>query len=227
MRLITLIGPGGVGKTRLALEIARRIATEARHARGVRTAGRNSGAGVRRAGDRARRSDSADITAWTCRGALRVACADRPTLLVLDNFEQVLDAAPLVADLLSSVASLRLLATSRAPLRVRGEREYVVGPLALDVDPEAMSPADLAALSRGAAVLERVRDVQPEFRLTAANGPTVAAICRRLDALPLALELAAPWMKVLTAEDLLRRLGRTTCCPRPPPRAISPNGNRR
>ncbi len=125
---------------------------------------------------------------------------------MLDNFEQVLDAAPLVADLLTSVASLRVLVTSRAPLRVRGEREYAVGPLALDVGADATSPADLARSPAVRLFVERVRDVQPDFRLTAANGPTVTAICRRLDALPLALELAAPWIKVLTAEDLLRRL---------------------
>ena len=76
----------------------------------------------------------------------------------------------------------------------------------LEAGSEAMSPADLAALPAVRLFVERVRDVQPDFRLTSANGPTVTAICRRLDALPLALELAAPWMKVLTAEDLLRRL---------------------
>ena len=99
-----------------------------------------------------------------------------------------------------------MLATSRAPLRVRGEREYAVGPLALDLDVDATSPADLARAPAVRLFVERVRDVQPAFRLTSGNGPTVAAICRRLDALPLALELAAPWLKVLTAEDLLRRL---------------------
>jgi predicted ATPase len=127
-------------------------------------------------------------------------------LLVLDNFEHVLDMAPLVADLLISVATLRVLATSRAPLRVRGEREYAVGPLALDADVDVKSPADLARAPAMRLFVERARDVQPDFRLTASNGPTVSAICRRLDALPLALELAAPWIKVLTAEDLLRRL---------------------
>ena len=71
-----------------------------------------------------------------------------------------------------------------------------------------MSPADLARAPAVRLFVERVRDVQPDFRLTSANGPTVAAICRRLDALPLALELAAPWIKVLTVEDLLRRLTR-------------------
>ena len=100
----------------------------------------------------------------------------------------------------------RLLATSRAPLRLRGEREYPVKPLALDVGSDAVSPADLVRAPAVRLFVERVRDVQPDFRLTPANGVTVTAICQRLDALPLALELAAPWIKVLTAEGLLRRL---------------------
>ena len=147
-----------------------------------------------------------DATALDLPRRARLACDGQPTLLVLDNFEQVLDAAPLVADLLTSVAALRVLVTSRAPLRVRGEREYAVGPLALDVDNDVTSPADLARSPAIRLFVERVRDVQPDFRLTAANGPIVRGICRRLDALPLALELAAPWIKVLTVEDLLRRL---------------------
>ena len=103
---------------------------------------------------------------------------DHPTLLVLDNFEQVLDAAPLVADLLASVAALRVLVTSRAPLRVRGEREYVVGPLALDADVDEMSPADLARAPAVRLFVERVRDVQPDFRLTSSNsaGNVVATL---------------------------------------------------
>jgi predicted ATPase len=113
-----------------------------------------------------------------------------------------------VGELLTSVASLRVLVTSRAPLRLRGEREYAVGPLELRAGSETMSPADLARTPAVRLFLERVRDVQPDFRLTHRNGPAVAAICRRLDALPLALELAAPWLKVLTIEDLLRRLER-------------------
>src|SRR6185436_6744818 len=104
------------------------------------------------------------------------------------------------------VAALRVLVTSRAPLRVRGEREYAVGPLALEADVDATSPADLSRCPAVRLFVERVRDVQPGFRLTSANGPIVRAICRRLDGLPLALELAAPWIKVLTVEDLLGRL---------------------
>jgi non-specific serine/threonine protein kinase len=82
----------------------------------------------------------------------------------------------------------------------------MVGPLALNAGVDATSPADLASAPAVRLFVERVRDVQPDFRLTLATGPVVTAICGRLDALPLALELAAPWMKVLTAEDLLRRL---------------------
>jgi predicted ATPase/DNA-binding XRE family transcriptional regulator len=204
-RLITLIGPGGVGKTRLALELARAIAAEgSTHAVFVPLAAIRDPAFV--ASAIAEALGLADLTALDLPKRARVACEDDPTLLVLDNFEHVLDAAPLVADLLTSVAALRLLITSRAPLRVRGEREYAVGPLALEVASDAMSPADLARSPAVRLLLERIRDVQPDFCLTSANGPTVSAICRRLDALPLALELAAPWIKVLTAEDLLRRL---------------------
>jgi predicted ATPase len=204
-RLITLTGPGGAGKSRLALEIARAIAAEgATRVVFVPLAAIRNPAFV--ASAIAEALGLSDVSALDLPKRARVACDDHPTLLVLDNFEQVLDAAPLVADLLTSAASLRVLATSRAPLRVREGREYAVGPLALEVDSDAMSPADLARSPAIRLLLERVRDVQPDFRPTSANGPTVAAICRRLDALPLALELAARWIKVLTPESLLRRL---------------------
>jgi predicted ATPase/DNA-binding XRE family transcriptional regulator len=205
-RLITFTGPGGVGKTRLALEVAHAVAGgSATRVMFVPLAAARKPAFV--ASAIAEALGLSDVPAVDLPMRARKACADRPTLLVLDNFEQVLDAAPLVAELLSSVASLRLLVTSRAALRVRGEREYALGPLALEASSEAMSPADLARAPAVRLFLERVRDVQPDFRLTPANGPIVAAICRRLDALPLALELAARWMKVLTAEDLLDQLG--------------------
>jgi predicted ATPase/DNA-binding XRE family transcriptional regulator len=205
LRLITLIGPGGVGKTSLALELARAIAEEGSvRVRFVSLAPLRDPAFVAPA--IAEALGLSDVTALDLPKRARAACADQPTLLVLDNFEHLLDAAPLAADLLTSVLSLRLLVTSRAPLRVRGEREYVVGPLALQAASDATSPADLARVPAVRLFLERVRDVHSDFRLTPANGPTVAAICRRLDALPLALELAAPWVKVLTLDDLLHRL---------------------
>jgi predicted ATPase/DNA-binding XRE family transcriptional regulator len=204
-RLITLTGPGGVGKTRLALELARTIAAE-RTARVafVPLAATRSAAFV--ASAIAESLGLSDVTPLDLPKRARIACDAQPKLLVLDNFEQVLDAAPLVADLLTSVASLRFVVTSRAPLRVRGEREYIVGPLELQADSEEMSPSELARAPAVRLFMDRVRDVQPDFRLTVANVRTVAAICRRLDALPLALELAAPWIKVLNPENLLRRL---------------------
>jgi predicted ATPase/DNA-binding XRE family transcriptional regulator len=205
VRLVTLTGAGGAGKTRLAMEIARAIGAEgATRVVFVPMAAIRNPAFV--ALTIAEAFGLTDATAHNLPMRLRAACDGRPTLLVLDNFEQVLDAAPLVADLLASVGALRVLITSRAPLRVRGEREYAVGPLALDVNDEATSPADLARAPAVRLFVERVRDVKPDFRLTRANGPIVTAICRRLDALPLALELAAPWIKVLTIEELLRRL---------------------
>src|SRR5262249_43876537 len=144
----------------------------------------------------------------------------RPTLLVLDNFEQVLEAVPLVADLLTFTESLRILVTSRAPLSVRGEREYLVEPLALATDTLATSPADLARCPAVQLFVDRARDVRPGFRLTATNSRTIAAICRRLDALPLAIELAARWIKVLTPDDLLQRLENDVLLPATGPRDL-------
>jgi predicted ATPase/DNA-binding XRE family transcriptional regulator len=204
-RLITLTGPGGAGKTRLAVELARAIAAEGTtRVVFVPLATTRDPAFV--ASAVAEALGLSDVTGRDLARRARSACAGQPTLLVLDNLEQVLDAAPLFGDLVTSVDALRLLATSRAPLRLRGEREYPVKPLALDVGSEAASPADLVRAPAVRLFVERVRDVQPGFRLTPANGLTVTAICRRLDALPLALELAAPWLKVLTAEGLLHRL---------------------
>jgi predicted ATPase/DNA-binding XRE family transcriptional regulator len=218
-RLITLIGPGGVGKSRLALEIARAIAAE-----GVARVVFVPLAGIQNAAFVAPAVAEAlglsDVTASDLPSRARAACQNRPTLMVLDNFEHVLDAAPLVSDLVRSVASLEVLVTSRAPLRLRGEREYSVGPLALDVDSNATSPADIARSPAVRLFVERVRDVRPEFRLTVTNGPTVTAICRRLDALPLALELAAPWMKILSLQDLLRRLDHDVLMSTPGPRDL-------
>jgi predicted ATPase/DNA-binding XRE family transcriptional regulator len=208
VRLINLVGPGGVGKTRLALEVAHQVA-EGDSTRVVFV----ELASVRQATFVAPAIAEAlglsDDTAVDLPRHVQAVCTQRrPTLLVLDNCEQVLDAAPLVGDLATSCRSLRILATSRAALRVRGERLYAVEPLALQTDAGQMSPVDLARVPAVRLFLERVREVQPTFRLTPANGPVVTAICRRLDALPLALELAAPWLQVLAADDLLHRLER-------------------
>ena len=212
-RLITLVGPGGVGKTRLALEVTRKLAED-----GATRVVFVELAAIRQASfvglTIAEALGLSDVTAADLPRHVRAAChQEYPTLLVLDNFEQVLDAAPLVADLVMSATSLRVLATSRAPLRLRGERLYAVEPLGLQADSDAMSPADVACVPAVRLFVERVRDTLREFRLTSVNAPTVTAICRRLDALPLALELAAPWLKTLTAEDLLHRLERDAGLP--------------
>lgn len=206
IRLVTLTGPGGVGKTRLALELARTIAEEQTTrvvfvplatARNTATVGSALSEAL----------GLAQTAPERLPARARTALDKSPTLLVLDNFEHILEAAPLVADLLTVAPSLRMVVTSRARLRVRGEHEFVVRPLAIDHDADPASPATLVRSSPAVQLfVERIRDVQPEFRLTAANGRAVTAICRRLDALPLALELVAPWLKVLSVEDLLRRL---------------------
>jgi predicted ATPase/DNA-binding XRE family transcriptional regulator len=212
-RLITLVGPGGVGKTRLALEVTRKLAED-----GATRVVFVELAAIRQASfvglTIAEALGLSDVTAADLPRHVRAACnQEHPTILVLDNFEQVLDAAPLVADLIASATSLRVLATSRAPLRLRGERLYAVEPLGLQADADTMSPADVARVPAVRLFVERVRDTLRDFRLTSANAHTVTAICRRLDALPLALELAAPWLKTLTAEDLLHRLERDAGLP--------------
>ncbi|HEX9438733.1 MAG TPA: hypothetical protein VF909_03580, partial [Roseiflexaceae bacterium] len=131
---------------------------------------------------------------------------DKRMLLLLDNFEHLLDAAPLVAELLASAAQLKVLATSREVLHLRGEQEVGVPPLALP-DPAHVLP--LGQLSQYAAValfIQRVQASQPEFQLTSANAAAIATICARLDGLPLAIELAAARLKFFPPQVLLARL---------------------
>src|SRR5262245_4031065 len=139
VRLITLVGPGGVGKTRLATEVVRRLADEDKtRVVFLGLAAIQDPAFV--APGIAEALGLSDVTATDLPRRVHATCTDHSTLLVLDNCEHVLDAAPLVSDLLSAAGSLKVLATSRAPLRVRGEREYAVGPLALGTDAPVLSP---------------------------------------------------------------------------------------
>jgi predicted ATPase/class 3 adenylate cyclase len=205
VRLVTLTGPGGVGKTRLSVQVAADLLDDFPDGVSfvdlapIRDASLVSGAIAQTLGVRERVGQPLLAT-------LKEYLRGKRLLLLLDNFEQVLDAAPLVADLLAAAANLNVLVTSREVLHLRSEKEIAVGPLALP-DPAQLPP--LEQLSQYAAVellIERALDARPEFVVTNANAPAVAEICVRLDGLPLAIELAAARLKLFTPETLLARL---------------------
>lgn len=204
-RLVTLLGPGGTGKTRLAIEIARRTAPDWPH-----------GAWF---------VELAEITATellapaiahaldlkegggTVETLLSDHLRERQLLLVMDNCEQVPGAATLVATLLAASPGLRILATSRTPLHVRGEHEYPVAPLQVPAArPEGNTFESVSAAPAVQLFVERAQAVRADFRLTRENGRAVAEICRRLDGLPLALELAAARLRLFSPEALVPRL---------------------
>jgi len=205
VRLLTLTGPGGVGKTHLALRIA--VEIEPAFPDGVwfvplapvvdpaLVAPTIAQAlGVREIGDRPPLE------------SLRARLRNRRLLLLLDNVEQVVEAAPLVTDLLIAAPGLKVLVTSRVRLRVSGEREEVVAPLAVP-RPDAELSLEAAAASPAVRLfVARAQAVRPEFALDVGNVPDVAAICQRLDGLPLALELAAARIKVFSPRALRERL---------------------
>ncbi len=205
VRLLTLTGPGGVGKTRLALQVAADIASGlADGAAFVDLAPvRNPDLVVPTI---AQTLGIREVPGRPLRDTLADALRSRGGLLVLDNFEQVAAAAPDVAALIAASPETIVLATSRVPLRVRPEHEYPGPPLPA---PEAGRPAAVAALEGNPAValfLQRARAASPGFALTDANAAAVAEVCRRLDGLPLAIELAAARVKVLSPSALLVRL---------------------
>ena len=191
-RLVTLTGPGGSGKTRLAIEAARRVASAMRLEAAFVDLAPVSDPGLIAASIAAALAIRPEPS-QTVDDALLQDLGDRSLLLVLDNLEQLLpDAGPKFTGFAGSCPGLRLLATSHAPLHVRGEQEYLVEPLV---------QAEAQALFRDRAVA-----VDSRFELTDENKPAVDEICRRLDGLPLAIELAAARSKVMTPEALLRRL---------------------
>ncbi len=202
-RLVTLTGPGGTGKTRLALEVGLQLLDDfPGGAFLVDLAPVRDHELVAPTVARALGVTDADETALIDR--IASAIGENETLVVVDNFEHVLASAPFVAEALSRVPGLKVLATSREPLRVAPEQEYRVPPL--DLPPRG---ATLEATSRSDAVtlfVARARAVEPSFGLTEANVGVVAAICRALDGLPLALELAAARVRLLSPSALLDRL---------------------
>ncbi len=203
-RLVTLIGPGGVGKTRLATEAAMVLERRGHlDVRFVHLAPLGDSALVAPA--IAEALGLGDVQVRVLPEAAAAVVRFRPTLLVLDNFEHVGAAAPLVAEMLAGAANLQVLATSRAPLRLRGEVEWSLSPLTLP-GPGAVSLSQLERSAAGRLFLERIRELRPDYLPRKGEARTLAAICARLDALPLALELAAAWLKLLAPEEILERL---------------------
>jgi predicted ATPase/transcriptional regulator with XRE-family HTH domain len=206
-RLITLTGPGGVGKTRLALAVASQLAppfngavtfVPLAHIRDpslviptiARTLGMNE-------------SGEQPLVDRIC-----AVLSNRETFLVLDNMEQITEAAPDVAALIAGAPDLSVLVTSRGALRLSGEHQYPVRVLSL---PDAASGQTLESMAESEAValfIDRARMTQPSFLLTPANAPAIVEICRRLDGLPLAIELAAARIPLLPPAALLARMER-------------------
>jgi predicted ATPase len=204
VRLVTLTGPGGVGKSRLMVEAARRLGP------GFADGARFVDLAAVSAADLVAAAIAAGLGLNTSAGRLIADLESylraKRLLLALDNFEQVMDAAPLLADLLATAAGLAVLVTSRTVLRLRGEQEFPVPPLPV---PPAGTDADPARLLGYASVglfAERAHAADPGFELTAGNAVAVAEICRRLDGLPLAIELAAARVRLLPPQALLSRL---------------------
>jgi predicted ATPase/transcriptional regulator with XRE-family HTH domain len=203
--LVTLTGPGGIGKTRLAIEVAAELVDD--FADGVWYV-------------RLSRLTDPDLILPTIAQtlglkeagrlpiaeSLREHLSARQTLLVLDNFEQVVHAAPPVSTLLEASPGLKVLVTSRTSLRLRGEKTYTLAPLPLPKPGDAHAPERLAHYAAVALFIERARDARSDFAVTVANAPAIAEICTRLDGLPLAIVLAAARVRVLPPEALLARL---------------------
>jgi predicted ATPase len=205
VRLVTLTGPGGTGKTRLGIQVASELRDQfvggvcfvslaAIHDVALVMPTIAQALGIREQVGQSLLTRLADVL------------QPRPVLLFLDNFEQVVGAAAQVAGLLTACPQLKVLVTSREVLHVHAEHEFVVPPLAL---PDATHLPNLAELARFPSValfLQRAQTVNPAFQLTTANARAVAEICVYLDGLPLAIELAAAHMKLLSPQALLARL---------------------
>ncbi len=204
-RLLTLTGPGGTGKTRLALQVAAEIASE--FPDGVFFVDLAPVTDVEALPSRI--LETLGFPASTRQESPRMRLATQLTgkelLVLLDNFEQLLDGAPLVLEMLRSSHGIKILVTSRAPLRVSGEQEMPVPPLGLS----GLDSTDVATLMEVDAIrlfTERAMSVRPDFRLTESNAGVVAELVGRLDGLPLAIELVASRLRLLPVDQIIERL---------------------
>jgi predicted ATPase/class 3 adenylate cyclase len=204
-RVVTITGPGGVGKTRIVAELGRKLAPA--FLDGVAFVAladvTDPDAFLPALADAV---DVKEAPERTPADGLVSLIGDRKALLLLDNLEQVVAAAPHVAWLIERCPGLTAVVTSRTPLRIAGEREYPLAPLALPPPSERETPDSLMTFPSVALFVERARTIRSSFELTSENAEAVAAVCRRLDGLPLALELAAARLRLLSPEALLERL---------------------
>ncbi len=205
VRLVTLTGPGGIGKTRLSLQVAAEGSEQ--FADGVFFVALAPVSDAELVVPTIMQTLSIkEVGGQSPLGQLKAGLKDKQMLLLLDNFEQVVDAAVVVAELLVACPKLKIMVTSRVVLHVQAEREYAVPSLSL---PDPKHLPDLVALSQYEAValfIERAQAVKADFAVTNANAPAVAGICARLDGLPLAIELAAARAKFFAPQALLSRL---------------------
>jgi predicted ATPase/class 3 adenylate cyclase len=204
-RVVTVTGPGGIGKTRTAIEVCHRLAS--RFLDGIAFV---SLAAVTDASDFVPAvADALAVKEAEGRSQAEGIVAligDKQALLLLDNLEQVVSAAPDIAALVTQCPELRILTTSRTPLWFDAERGYALGPLALPPQETREALESLMAYPAVALFVERAKVARSGFELTADSAPVVVAVCRRLDGLPLAIELAAARTRLLSAEALLQRL---------------------
>jgi predicted ATPase len=208
VRLVTLTGPGGVGKTRLAVAAGERLRGD--FAAGTVFVPLDSVTDPGRVLAAVGRAAGADLAgAGVPVQAVAEFFFDGAWLLILDNLEQVVGVAPDLGELLARCPQLVILATSRTVLGLRGEREYPVPPLTPSATPGTASVAEMAAWPAVALFVDRARAVRPGFALTEDNAAAVAEICRRLEGLPLAIELAAARSRLLDPPALLDRLARS------------------
>ena len=202
VRLVTFTGPGGTGKTRLALQAAADLAGDFENGaylvmlQAIREPELIAPAIARTLG-----------VSQAAGQSLPAYLAPKELLLVLDNFEQVIAGAGTLAELLAQAPRVKLIVTSREPLRIAGEQVFPVPPLGLPDPRRAVAPAALSDFASVRLFVDRAQSVQPGFRLTTQNAAEVAELCVRLDGLPLAIELAAARISLLSPGAMLKRFG--------------------